>query len=179
MNKIKKILLSAVLAVTAAALLCACGTVTTEEASSYLDEEGTDIASGGSGTCTVSIDCSTILDNMNSLDSAKTSLVPDDGVILAQVEVAFDEGESVLDVLKKVTRENKIQMEFEDSPAYDGGYVNGIGNLYEFDCGDLSGWKYFVNDWEPNYSCANYIVSDGDVIEWLYTCELGKDLKQE
>lgn len=158
--------------------LCACGsTITTDEANQYLDEEGTVTNGASSGECTIVIECKTILDNKEKLDSAKEALVPDDGVLLAETTVAFDEGESVLDVLKRVTKENKIQMEFEQSPAYDGGYVNGIGNLYEFDCGDTSGWEYFVNDWSPNYGCDNYILTDGDAIAWRYTCDNGKDLQ--
>ena len=158
--------------------LCACGTVTTEEAGEYLDEgEQTASSGGGSGECTVTIECLTILDHPEKLDPSKKELVPEDGILLAETTVAFEEGESVMDVLKKVTRDNKIQMEFEESPAYDGGYVEGIGNLYEFDCGAASGWEFFVNGWSPNYSAGNYIVSDGDVIAWRYTCDNGKDLE--
>lgn len=157
---------------------CACGsTITTDEANQYLDEEGTVTNGAPSGECTIMIECKTILDNKEKLDAAKEALVPEDGVVLAETTVAFDEGESVLDVLKRVTKENKIQMEFEKSPAYDGGYVNGIANLYEFDCGDTSGWEYYVNDWSPNYGCGNYILTDGDRIAWRYTCDNGKDLQ--
>lgn len=158
--------------------LCACGsTVTTEQANEYLDEEGTATNGAASGECTLVIECKTILDNKEKLDAAKEALVPEDGVVLAETTVAFDEGESVLDVLKRVTKEHKIQMEFEKSPAYDGGYVNGIANLYEFDCGSTSGWEYYVNDWSPNYGCGNYILTDGDHIAWRYTCDNGKDLQ--
>lgn len=55
-------------------------------------------------------------------------------------------------------------------------YVEGINNLYEFDCGQLSGWMYNVNGWFPNYGCSKYTVQDGDVINWVYTCNLGKDV---
>lgn len=159
--------------------LCACGggTITTGEANEYLDEEGTATNGASSGEVTIVIECKTILDNMEKLDTAKQPLVPEDGILVAETTVAFEEGESVLDVLKQVTKDNKLQMEFEETPAYDGGYVNSIGNLYEFDCGATSGWEYFVNDWCPNYGAGNYILTDGDVIEWRYTCDNGQDLK--
>jgi hypothetical protein len=35
---------------------------------------------------------------------------------------------------------------------------------------------YKVNDWYPNYGCSRYPLKDGDVIEWNYTCNLGRDL---
>ena len=53
---------------------------------------------------------------------------------------------------------------------YNSYYVEGIGNLYEFDCGSESGWMYKVNGWFPNYGCSSYTLSDGDVIVWCYTC---------
>ena len=138
--------------------------------------------SGGNTTaetknqCTIAIDCKTILNNTEKLNTAKKNFVPSDGVILATTTVTFNEGDTVFDVLKKVTKENGIQMEFEESPMYGSVYVEGIANLYEFDCGDLSGWEYCVNDWYPNYGCSNYVLENGDVILWRFTCNLGKDL---
>ncbi len=133
-------------------------------------------SASSSMTCTISIDCKTILYNMEKLDSAKKNYVPADGVILKATTVTFKKGDSVFDILQKVTKDNGIQMEFAGRSSYGGSYVEGIANLYEFDCGNESGWQYCVNDWYPNYSCSNYIVSSGDVIKWRYTCEVGKDL---
>lgn len=48
--------------------------------------------------------------------------------------------------------------------------------LDEFSCGALSGWMYRVNGEFPNYGCSRYRLSDGDKIEWVYTCNLGKDV---
>ena len=130
----------------------------------------------GDLTCTVSISCASILDHMELCKAEKQALVPADGWILQPVEAAFTEGESVFDVLQRVCRENKIHMEFTDTPLYQSAYIEGIANLYEFDCGEVSGWMYKVNDWFPNYGCSRYQLKDGDVIEWVYTCDLGKDV---
>ena len=127
-------------------------------------------------TCTLSIRCDTILDNMAKLEEGKGAIVPKDGTILATTTVTFSEGESVFDILKRVTREKRIHMEFRDTPIYNSAYIEGIHNLYEFDCGDLSGWMFKVNDWFPNYGCSRYVVQDGDKIEWVYTCDLGADV---
>ena len=126
--------------------------------------------------CTFSISCATVLDNMNMLDKSKKEIIPNDGWILKPVTVTFNEGESVFDVLKQVCKENKIQLEFSMTPIYNSAYIEGINNLYEFDCGSLSGWMYEVNDWFPNYGCSRYEVKNGDVIEWQYTCSLGADI---
>lgn len=130
----------------------------------------------GSLHCTVSIRCDTILANMDKLDPDKKELVPSDGVLLPETIVSFNGGESAFDVLYKVVREKKIHMEFSDSPMYNAVYIEGIGNIYEFDCGDLSGWMYSVNGYFPNYGFSLYELKDGDVLEVMYTCDLGADV---
>ncbi len=126
--------------------------------------------------CTISISCATILDNMGWLDPEKVELVPEDGWILKPIEVTFYEGESVFNVLVRTCKQQGIHMEFVNTPIYNSAYIEGIHNLYEFDCGQLSGWIYKVNGWSPNYGCSRYALQDGDVIEWVYTCNLGIDV---
>lgn len=129
-----------------------------------------------SRTCTFSISCATILDNMDWLDPEKVELVPENGWIMEPTEVVFYEGESVFNVLQRTCKQNKIHMEFSNTPMYNSAYIEGIHNLYEFDCGELSGWMYQVNGWFPNYGCSRYVLQDGDVVEWEYTCNLGVDI---
>ena len=107
-------------------------------------------------TCTFSISCATILDNWDKCDDSKKPLVPADGVILPST--------------------NKIHMESVWTPMYNSAYVEGIHNLYEFDVGSLSGWMYSVNGWFPNYGCSRYALQNGDVVNWVYTCDLGYDV---
>lgn len=127
-------------------------------------------------TCTLSISCATILDNMDWLDPQKRELVAEDGWILEPISVTFYEGESVFNVLLRVCKQQKLHMEYEDTPIYNSAYIEGINNLYQFDCGEQSGWMYKVEDWFPNYGCSRYQLEDGDTIEWVYTCNLGADV---
>lgn len=127
-------------------------------------------------TCTISISCAAILKHMDWLAPDKTSLVPADGWILPPTKVTFYEGESVFNVLQRTCKQKKIHMEFKNTPMYNSAYIQGIHNLYEFDCGELSGWMYKVNDWFPNYGCSRYQLKDGDKICWVYTCDLGSDV---
>ena len=127
-------------------------------------------------TCTLSISCATILDNMELVEEQKKPLVPADGWLLPETTVMFYDGESVFDVLLRVCKENKLHMEYMDTPMYNSAYIEGIGNLYEFDVGPLSGWMYKVNEWFPNYGCSRYVLQDGDVVCWVYTCDLGTDV---
>ena len=127
-------------------------------------------------TCTLSISCATILDNLDLCDPEKVELLPADGWILQPMTVTFYEGESVFNVLQRTCKQQKIHMEFSNTPIYNSAYIEGIHNLYEFDVGNLSGWMYKVNGWFPNYGCSRYQLKDGDVIEWVYTCDLGDDV---
>ena len=127
-------------------------------------------------TCTLSVRCDTILKNIAWLDKEKRELVPSDGIIFEEQAVTFYEGESVFNLLLREMKRNKIHMEFVSTPIYNSAYIEGIGNIYEYDCGELSGWMYRVNDWFPNYGCSRYQLREGDKVEWLYTCDLGADV---
>jgi len=127
-------------------------------------------------TCTISVSCEVLLSRMDLLNPEKAELVPANGWILEPIEVEFYEGESVFNVLQRTLKQYKIHMEFVNTPIYNSAYIEGIGNLYEFDAGELSGWMYAVNGWYPNYGCSRYILQDGDVITWRYTTDLGADV---
>ncbi len=130
-------------------------------------------------TCRLSVTCATIFNNMSHFNKDKLEVLPADGVIYPPRNVVFYEGESVFNVLQREMKKHKIHMEFTMTPLYNSHYIEGINNIYEFDCGELSGWMYKVNDWFPNYGCSRYLLKDGDVIEWMYTCDLGRDLGEE
>ena len=85
-------------------------------------------------------------------------------------------GESVFDVLRRCLKEEGIHFEYVDARAYDSVYIEGIANLYEFDCGDQSGWLFAVNGISPSLGCSGYTVSAGDEIVFAYTCDMGADL---
>ena len=141
-----------------------------------VEPEDTEVNKSKCFTCTFSIECSTILNNLDMLDPDKLEMVPSGGVILSKTTVTFYEGESVFDVLQRLCKEKGIHMESSWTPIYNSADIEGIHNLYEFDCGELSGWMYRVNGWYPNYGCSRYQLKDGDVVEWRYTCDLGHDV---
>ncbi len=125
---------------------------------------------------TISITCHTILNNLDKVSDNKKEIIPSHGVILSQKQVEINDGDTVFDVLLRETRKQRIHMDFVESPVYGSAYIKGINNIYEFDAGELSGWMYSVNGVFPNYGCSIYNLNDGDVIQWMYTCDLGKDL---
>jgi hypothetical protein len=102
-----------------------------------------------------------------------TIIGPTDMGTVLDTETEYIEGETVLDVLKRVTRERRIQMAYRGRNAT--AYVEGINSVYEFDYGAESGWLYSVNGHFPNRSAGIWDVEAGDHIRWLYTVDLGRD----
>ena len=146
-----------------------------EQSEGTNDNEG-EIEQEKVSTCTLSINCAAIFDNLEHLDPEKKELLPKEGIILPEIKVVFTPGESVFDVLLRTVQKFKIHMEFVSTPGYESKYIEGIYNLYEFDCGELSGWVYKVNGQVADCGSSLYKVQDGDKIEWCYTCDLGRDV---
>lgn len=136
-----------------------------------------------SETVTISIHCDTILDNWDNLSPQLRSekYVPKDGIVLEETEYVLRQGDTVFDILDRAVRHNRIHMEFQgsDKNSYNSVYIQGINFIYEFSCGPLSGWMYSVNGKFPDYGVSKYVLKDGDVIEFDYTCDLGRDLGYE
>ena len=125
-------------------------------------------AAKSTNTVSLIVDCSDILTDINSLRKEKHGLVPDDGMMFSSADVEIIEGESVFDVLKRTLTENGVHLEFNLAPVTNSAYIEGIGNIYEFDCGERSGWKYSVNGEFPRVGCSDYKVKPGDKILFVY-----------
>ena len=121
------------------------------------------------GSVTLTISCHTVVGKTES------EYIPKDGVILNTVSLDIEADDTVYDVLVDAARKYNIHV--ENNGSADMAYIVGINYLYEFDFGDLSGWEYRVNGASPSVGCGQYAVKDGDDIRWIYTCELGNDLK--
>lgn len=119
-------------------------------------------------TVSLTVDCSDILSNMDSLKKEKQGLVPENGIVFSVSDIEITEGESVFDVLKRALTSSGVHLEFNLAPVTNSAYIEGIGNIYEFDCGERSGWKYSVNGEYPRVGCSDYKVNPGDKIVFIY-----------
>ena len=124
-------------------------------------------------SCSFGIECSVLVDKRDSLSRNKRGLVPQDGIILRQQEFRAEQGESVFDLTRRVCTEQGIPFEFTLTPLYNSAYIEGIANLYEFDCGSGSGWVYTVNGEMPQVGCSDVKLKDRDIIVWHYTLNYG------
>lgn len=113
--------------------------------------------------CTLIFDCSNAL-SAEVQNSEKLELIPEDGIIYKTETAGFSAGESAFDILKRELTNNKIHFEFNQNPVY----LQGVGNIYERDFGDMSGWVYTVNGESPTVGCAEYFPENGDIILFEY-----------
>ncbi len=116
-------------------------------------------------SCTIEIRCDAILGHMDQLKDGYAPFVPADGFFLHTTTVTFTPGETVLDVLRRVTEQNGLQL------LESGGYVQSIGHLIEGCCGRSSGWMYTVNGEVPHYGCDQYQLNDSDRVSWQFVCD--------
>lgn len=129
------------------------------------------------GSCELVISCETILANedaLKALSADKKALIPEDGFVVAAVTLDFYENETVLDVVQRYAQEEKLHID-----VVDGSYISGIGNIYGGDCGELSGWLFFMNGESSMVGANEALLADGDLIEFKYTCDMGADLGLE
>ncbi len=121
-------------------------------------------------TCSLEVRCDDAITHELLSDEKRINL-PEDGAIISKCDIQFIEGESILDILLREMQARKIHIEFAKSPIYNSTYIKGIANLYEFDCGALSGWSYTVNGEMPLVDCSQYKVENGDSISLTYICD--------
>lgn len=153
-------------------IMCSCGS---DEKTVTLADNNSD----GKISCTIEVRCDNLLSQLDNMTKEKAAIVPSDGIIVAQTEIMLNGGETVFDILRSTLKEEKIHFEYVDASVYKSVYIEGIANLYEYDCGPQSGWMYSVNDVFPGVGCSAYTVNDGDKIVFAYTCNLGVDLGED
>lgn len=122
-------------------------------------------------SCTIEIRC----DNATARKDTITNpgirdAIPDDGTILEVTTYTGNEGFTVYDVLAAVAAMHDPVIPIDAPVTIWGLYVASINNLAQMNVGPNSGWMYWVNGKAPGYSCAKYVVEDGDVIRWIYVC---------
>lgn len=119
-------------------------------------------------SCTLNVECKSILNNMDKLKDGHSEYVPANGYIIKGYKYTAKAGFTAYDALKKACEDNGIKLTAK-STMY-GTYVSGINNIDEFDCGSQSGWMYSINGNRPNVSASSRKINDGDEITFEYVC---------
>ena len=125
-----------------------------------------------SGVVTLEIRCDTVVGKSDN------EYVPANGVVLEKTQFEIEDGDTVFDVLIEATKKNKMHIEHSGTTAVSNSkaYVTGLNYIYSGDFGDLSGWLFYVNGKTPSVGCGEFVLKDGDVVEFLYSCDMGSDL---
>lgn len=147
----------------------------------YYNTDNSSVIAEDAKTVTFSINCKSVLDNYDKLDPSlqDEKYVPNDGYILKPTKYEINDGDTPLDILEYVTKENKMQLDYisAEESSFGTAYVRGINHLYEFSCGEMSGWSFEINGEYPNQSCSEYELKDGDVVEWIYMCSFEENME--
>ena len=89
--------------------------------------------------------------------------------IVRNKEVEIQDGDTVLDILKKVLNEAGKDYKIRN------GYVISIDGLAEKDKGVNSGWMYNIDGKTPDEGADSYSLRGGEDIEWFYTDDYTED----
>lgn len=122
--------------------------------------------------CSITIECKSILNNMDDLKSGHESYVPKNGIMLDNYKATLKSKSTVYDLLKKACNDKGITYTAKDTMY--SVYIVGINNIDEKDCGKDSGWMYSVNGSFPNVSADSKRLKDGDKVVFTYTCSYKK-----
>lgn len=122
--------------------------------------------------CSITIECKSILNNMDDLKKGHESYVPKNGIMLDNYKTTLKSKSTVYDLLKKACNDKGITYTAKDTMY--SVYIVGINNIDEKDCGKNSGWMYSVNGSYPNVSVDSKKLKDGDKVVFTYTCSYKK-----
>ncbi|MBQ5956725.1 MAG: DUF4430 domain-containing protein [Clostridia bacterium] len=124
---------------------------------------------------TIKIECTKIFDHEADLNPDKKDFVPKDGIILDTVEVKIGDDQTVYDQLVKACEAHKISFASQKSDY--GMYVDGIAQIQTADCGEMSGWLFYVNDEMGAAACDQIVLKEGDSVKWVFICDYSTDVK--
>ena len=128
------------------------------------------------GVATLTIDCTSVLENLDNLDKniKDSGVIPKDGYILKDKEEKIEKDDTAYSFLLRVAKSEKIALDYltPEESSYGSAYIKGIGNLYEKNCGDTSGWLFLVNGKVADVACSDYKLQKNDKITFLYICDM-------
>ena len=122
-------------------------------------------------SCSIEVVCYELSENPELMKESYRSYIPQNGVLIEKSEVKVLEGTTVYDVLNAACKINNVAIDSVYNPFYKTYYVKAIGNLYEKDAGDMSGWVYMINGQSPMLGASACKIKDKDVITWKYTID--------
>ena len=118
------------------------------------------------GKVSLKVEYTEVIDTLNSAQYAiapeKRDALAKDGVVLSLENVSFSETDTAMSILLSELKKAKKHYEEKD------GYVSAIDNVYAGDCGNVSGWMFFINGEIAEVGAREYTPKDGDEITFRY-----------
>ena len=107
--------------------------------------------------------------NQNILNSTAVRVMLDfgNGEITTYNDVSLVAGNTAFDLLKTVTDENNITLEYKDYGGELGVFIEAIGGVKN-DAEQNGWWQYWVNNEYAQVGPSSYELTNGDVVMWKY-----------
>lgn len=135
-----------------------------------------DAVTEDSQTVFLSIDCSTVIGNENLKEELNSEeYIGKDGKLAERVELVLLENDTAFSLLQRYTRYVGMALDYQTTVPR-GFYIRGINHLYEYDCGNLSGWFFSVNGEFLSVGCGDCALVAGDSVLFVYSCNMGVDI---
>lgn len=83
--------------------------------------------------------------------------------------IPLDNGASVFDVLRKISEENNMPLEYKDYGESMGVMIQSIDGLENNFEKEKKYWQYWVNEEYSKEGASSYILENNDSVEWRYT----------
>lgn len=117
--------------------------------------------------------CGCVSTRIDATNTVTIEAVHEDGrVLLKPTQVPLPDGASVFEALTIAAKEQGVVLAFDGSKP--NRYVEGIGGLFAFSEGELSGWLYYVNGESPTVGADQYEIQDGDEYRFLFVTDFTK-----
>jgi hypothetical protein len=83
-------------------------------------------------------------------------------------DIDLNPGQTVFNLLEKVTQEHELEFSFKDYGANLGAFIESINKVRNDPVQDMF-WHYWVNNHYAQLGASSYQLTDGDVVMWKYT----------
>lgn len=121
------------------------------------------------GTVAVEVSCKVLNTNKDSVPENLKDVLPEDGKILPKTNIEISSGDTAFSVLERACKQNNIVLDTEQNG--NSVYVRGINYLSALDCGEKSGWIYFVNEVSASVGSSEYRLKNNDYVRFEYVIE--------
>ncbi len=93
------------------------------------------------------------------------------GKVKTYNNIELKQGQSVLNLLEKICADNNLELEYDPPKDSLGVFITNIDGIVN-DGSSNKWWTYWVNNKMAMKAADQFILQDGDIIEWKYGAQI-------